>query len=265
MIRSRLPRAREFWATSRRRSSLAGISIRSRRPRPPIATTAVLAENPAVASFKVYQPKAVVKLDPTFNVNTETFGEEVTFLFEIELKKDAAAGPAELTAQVRYQCCNDTTCLPPKRKTAVATINIDPAAKAEAIAIPAGYTEFRSVKAARCKRGSTVSCDEPRNPQSSGLGLFLLTTFGAGLAAIFTPCVFPMIPFTVSYFINRNSGGSKRDGVIQAVVFCVGVIVFFTGLGLDHQSHRGTHRRRASWATAPGSTASSDWCSSFSD
>ena len=62
-------------------------------PRPPIATTAVLAENPAVAGFKVYQPKPLVKPDPTFNVNTETFGEEVTFLYEIELKKDAPAGP----------------------------------------------------------------------------------------------------------------------------------------------------------------------------
>src|SRR5882757_670172 len=117
-------------------------------PRPPIATTAVLAENPAVAGFKVYQPKAIVKLDPTFKVNTETFGEEVTFLYEIELKKDAAAGPLELTAQVRYQCCNDTMCLPPKKKTAAAAITVDAAAKAEKIAIPAGYTEFRKADAA---------------------------------------------------------------------------------------------------------------------
>ena len=51
--------------------------------------------------------------------------------------------------------------------------------------------------------------------QSSGFGLFLLTAFGAGLAAIFTPCVFPMIPFTVSYFINRQTG-NRRDGVLQA-------------------------------------------------
>jgi thiol:disulfide interchange protein DsbD len=58
----------------------------------------------------------------------------------------------------------------------------------------------------------------------------MLTAFGAGLAAIFTPCVFPMIPFTVSYFVNRQTG-SRRDGVTQAVVFCAGVIVFFTGLG----------------------------------
>jgi thiol:disulfide interchange protein len=198
-------------------------------PRPPIATTAGLADNPAVASFNVYQPKALVKLDPSFNVNTETFGEEVTFLYEIELKKDAAAGPLELTAQVRYQCCNDTTCLPPKRKTAVGIINIDPAAKPETIAIPAGYTEFRKALAAASP--ASVPATPVENPQSSGMGIFLLTTFAAGLAAIFTPCVFPMIPFTVSYFINRNSS-SKRDGVLQAVVFCVGVIVFFTGLGL---------------------------------
>jgi len=200
-------------------------------PRPPIATTAVLAESPAVAGFKVYQPKAIVKLDPSFNVNTETFGEEVTFLFEIELKKDAPAGPAELTAQVRYQCCNDTMCLPPKRKTAAATINVDAAAKAETIAIPAGYTEFRKAPPSTAANTPPAPPAPIQNPQSSGMGFFLLTTFAAGLAAIFTPCVFPMIPFTVSYFINRNSA-SKRDGVVQAIVFCVGVIVFFTGLGL---------------------------------
>jgi thiol:disulfide interchange protein len=199
-------------------------------PRPPIATTALLAENPVVAGFKTYQPKPLIKLDSSFNVNTETFGEDVTFLYEIELKKDAPKGPTEFTAQVRYQCCNDNLCLPPKRKTAVASINIDPAAKAETIAIPAGYTEFRPVKAATASPAS-APVTPVQNPQSSDLGLFLLTTFAAGLAAIFTPCVFPMIPFTVSYFINRNSN-SRRDGVLQAIVFCLGVIVFFTGLGL---------------------------------
>jgi len=112
-------------------------------PRPPIATTVGLADSPVVASVKIYQPKPLVKLDPTFNVNTETFGEEVVFLLEIELKKDAPAGDAELTANVRYQCCNDTMCLPPKKKTAAATVTVDASAKTAAIAIPAGYTEFK--------------------------------------------------------------------------------------------------------------------------
>src|SRR6185369_16297551 len=62
--------------------------------------------------------------------------------------------------------------------------------------------------------------------ESNGLGLFLLTAFGAGLAAIFTPCVFPMIPITVSFFLNQ------RGGFVQALVFSLGIIVLFSGLGL---------------------------------
>ena len=40
-----------------------------------------------------------------------------------------------------------------------------------------------------------------------------------------------MIPFTVSYFLNRQSDG-KRDGVLQAIVFCLGIVILFTGLGV---------------------------------
>src|ERR1022692_2632784 len=139
-------------------------------PPGPVPTTATLAENPAVAGFKVYQPKPVIKMDPSFNANTETFGEEVTFLYEIELKKDAPSGPVELTAQVRYQCCNDNNCLRPKRKTAVASINIDPAAKAEAITIPAGYREFRKTSASSPPSAPVTPV---QNPQSSSIGFFL--------------------------------------------------------------------------------------------
>ena len=194
----------------------------------PIPTTSSLLDNPMVAGFKILQPKPERKLDPNFQIDTETFANEVVLLYDVELKKDAAAGPAEITAQVRYQCCNDRLCLPPKRKSASATITIDPAATAQAISIPPGYTDVQLALAA-----ATAPSPAPVAPatQSSGFGLFLLTAFGAGLAAIFTPCVFPMIPFTVSYFINRSTG-SRRDGVLQAVVFCLGIVVLFTGLGV---------------------------------
>jgi thiol:disulfide interchange protein len=202
----------------------------------PIATTVAL-DNPAVASVKMYEPKPVVKLDPSFGINTETFGEEVTFLMDIELKKDAAAGAVELAPSVRYQCCNDSNCLPPKRKTASATLNVDPGAQSSAIVIPAGFTEFKPVAAAAAPAESATStatapaAQPVATPQSSsGFGLLLLTAFGAGLAAIFTPCVFPMIPFTVSYFVNRQTG-NRRDGIFQAVLFCLGIVVMFTGLG----------------------------------
>jgi thiol:disulfide interchange protein DsbD len=64
-----------------------------------------------------------------------------------------------------------------------------------------------------------------------GLFGFLAVAFGFGLASIFTPCVFPMIPITMSYFLNRPSGG-RRESIVQALVFCLGIIVLFSGLGV---------------------------------
>jgi thiol:disulfide interchange protein DsbD len=203
-------------------------------PGGPNPTTASIADNPAVAGFKIYQAKPVRKLDPSFGIDTETFSDQYQLLFDIELKKDAAAGPANITANVRYQSCNDTICLPPRRKSAMAEIAIDPSAQAAAIVIPDGYTLVPTPVQATTSASSVAtpanSAPAPTGEPASGELGFLLLAFGAGLAAIFTPCVFPMIPFTVSYFLNRQTGG-KRDGVLQAVVFCLGIIVLFTGLG----------------------------------
>jgi thiol:disulfide interchange protein DsbD len=198
-------------------------------PPGPIPTSAKILDNPAVAGFKVYQPKPVRGPDPSFGV-TETFADQVVLLLDVELKKDAPPGDAELAAQVRYQCCNDSKCLPPKRKQAAATIHIDASAQAAAISIPSGYTEVPLKSAAAGTSAPATSPVAAPAPLPSDFLLFLATAFGAGLAAIFTPCVFPMIPFTVSYFLNRHTG-NRRDGIMQAVVFCAGVIVFFTGLG----------------------------------
>ncbi len=193
-------------------------------PGGPNPTKAGIADNPAVAGFKIYQSKPVRKLDPSFGIDTETFSDQYVLLFDIELAKNAAAGPADITANVRYQSCNDTICLPPKKKSAATSIAIDASAKVAAIAIPSDYALVPT-------KATPQTAPTPGTQPASGLGLFVLAAFGAGLAAIFTPCVFPMIPFTVSYFLNRQTG-NKRDGVLQAVVFCLGIVVLFTSLGL---------------------------------
>lgn len=193
----------------------------------PNPTTIGIAANPAVASVHIFQPKPERKYDPNFQLDTETFETQVVFLVRIDLKKDAASGPVELTAQTRYQSCTDKICLPPKRKSASATLTIDSAAPASAIVIPAGYDELPSATAA----APVTPVRNPGAPPDQDLGQFLLIAFGAGLAAIFTPCVFPMIPFTVSYFLKRENT-AKREGLIQSAVFCIGIVVLFTGLGL---------------------------------
>ena len=64
-------------------------------------------------------------------------------------------------------------------------------------------------------------------------GAFLLTffllSFGAGLAALLTPCVFPMIPMTVTYF--TKSTGSRANGISQALLYGFSIIIIYTLIG----------------------------------
>jgi len=197
----------------------------------PIPTTAALADNPAVKESKLYQPPPNRQLDKNFNLDTETFEKEVDLPLTAELAPDAK-GAIELTANVRYQACNDRQCLPPRKKTASFRVLVDPAASAPAaFVVPAGYTEIKpgavAAKVISVRPSSaSSSAGAPAEAAAGGLPAFLITAFGLGLAAIFTPCVFPMIPITVSFFLNQ------RGGILQALVFSCGIVVLFCGLGL---------------------------------
>ncbi|HUP04898.1 MAG TPA: cytochrome c biogenesis protein CcdA [Bryobacteraceae bacterium] len=171
---------------------------------------------------RVLQPPPKKALDPTSHAQAETYENEVKFLLEIKIPADAGAGSLPLTVRARFQTCNDTECIP-GRWTGTAAVNIDASAKAAPV-IPAGYAEAKRPAPAAAETGSA-------DVSSQGWAAFLLVAFGFGLASIFTPCVFPMIPITMSYFLNRRSG-ERRDSVTQAVVFCLGIVVLFSGLGL---------------------------------
>lgn len=216
----------------------------------PIVTKIQVGSNPAIASYNVYRPQPVRKLDPNFGIDTETYTGTATFLIEATTAA-TAKGASKLEAMARYQACSDTKCLPPVRKTVVSEMAISPGAAAAHFSLPAGYLLVPATAAAppattTARAGSTpvvngtasrapithtqISTDEPLLP-------FLLTAFGFGLAALFTPCVFPMIPITVSFFLNQSgpavasTAPAKRGGWLQALIFCLGIIVLFTGLG----------------------------------
>jgi thiol:disulfide interchange protein len=178
--------------------------------------TSVKFDDPAVTSFRVYQPKPETKFDPILEFNAETYEKEVVFLIPATLKQDASDGPLELKANVYYRACDANNCANPKHKFPSFQLTVaSSAAGIPAFAVPSGYSE--------AKPGAALY-----SAQSSGEGLapFALTAFGFGLAAIFTPCVFPMIPITVSFFINQ------RGGFMQALAFSLGIIVLFSTLGL---------------------------------
>lgn len=197
----------------------------------PIATTAGIAPTPAIASVKTYQPKPERKLDPNFGIETETFAKQVVILFDVTLAVDAKAGPLEITANTRFQSCTDKQCLPPRKVSASATVNVDPAVKSAAFSMPDGYAEFiAAAAAAPSTLAAGPGAPAAKTGTDNSLGSFLLLAFGFGLAAIFTPCVFPMIPITLSFFLNKE-GATRSQILTQAALFCLGIIVLFTAIG----------------------------------
>lgn len=171
-------------------------------------------------------------MDPNFQAETETFDGKVDFLIEADVAAGAAAGAVELTMRARYQVCSDKVCLRAKTKSATATLEVVPGTPGAAPAIPSGYA---AAVLAQPKSATPAAAPSP-SPQFGATGnvdlaRFLAVAFGFGLAAIFTPCVFPMIPITMSFFLNRPDG-SRAQAITQAAIFCLGIIVLFTGMGL---------------------------------
>ncbi len=187
-------------------------------PRPPIATTARV---DGVEGMELYQPAPVRKLDPNFGAETETFEGETDFYLR-------GAIPDGATVNVRFQACTDRLCLPPRKKSVTLTAGA-------VAAIPAGWKAVTTpaVPSAPPATAALPSAPSSRAPASqSDLAQFLWIAFGFGLAAIFTPCVFPMIPITMSFFLGQSEGRSRGQQVFQAALFCLGIIGLFTLLGV---------------------------------
>jgi thiol:disulfide interchange protein len=196
-------------------------------PGGPIITKVEISANPLLRSWRIYRPQPVRKLDPNFQIDTETYTGDATFLAEV-VAADNATAETNVEAAVRYQACSDVKCLPPVKKTVRTTLAFAAGTAQSGFNVPAGYLLVPAsvpaeTKAPDVKAATAVNIQQDLLP-------FLLTAFGFGLASLFTPCVFPMIPITVSFFLNQGSGSAKR-GWTQALLFCSGIVVLFTSLG----------------------------------
>jgi thiol:disulfide interchange protein DsbD len=202
-------------------------------PPGPIPTRITLAESPNAKLARIHQPKPTTKFDPNFNSESQTFEGEAAFLLEVETA--AAAGTFEVTPEVRYQVCSDTQCLRPVRRSVPVSIKVQTGAPAAAYTIPSGYLAVSLVDLPLqpAAKGTSAASAPPAASKGEGDSVmqFLTVAFGFGLAAVFTPCVFPMIPITMSYFL-RAQGATRTSVVAQAGVFSMGIVVLFTVLGL---------------------------------
>ncbi len=215
----------------------------------PIRTTLKIAPNSVILSVGApLQPRPKVKFDKGFNLNVETFEGNVTFGLPIKIQPNAST-KSKIAIQVRSMICSDTTCLPPQSETL--SLRIQPASgKARAGRLKpvtqispqqSGTSGGQSPKATSSTRLSPSASTTSQNndgiaaqvqrAQSNGIGAFLLLACTMGFAALLTPCVFPMIPLTVSVFSKAENATTKRD-FRAPIAYCLGIIGTFTLIGL---------------------------------
>lgn len=163
--------------------------------------------------------EAVKEHDEAFNMEIVMFADSVRFVQPIQL---LANDITSLRVLAEYQTCRAGQCNYFDADLVVAVPQaflIAPDEPAVVVDTPAPVAE-EVVKPAP---------QEPEQPASETIWGFLLISFLAGLAGLLTPCVFPMIPMTVSFFLGKKN---RTNALLNAIVFGVSIVAIYTLLGL---------------------------------
>lgn len=194
----------------------------------------------------------VVEVGKKHDEFSEAFGAQIVYfsdlvLFKQKFKLKNPAKPATVAAEITYQTCNDRVCLAPntlefeQKIAATATANTVTETKVEtetpienAVAKDS-VTEITATETAVVNPASTVApeqkglkvssidfqnpltdCGMEKQENNENFWTYLLLGFFGGLIALLTPCVFPMIPLTVSFFTkgSKDQAKGKRDAFI---------------------------------------------------
>lgn len=171
-----------------------------------------------VLAGKVSESEAEIEFDPNFEAELGWHTSFASFTIPVAVKS-TLQGKQTLDIEVYYQVCDDRVCLPPKSKSIIAGVFVDGVADEVYEGAVDGGEKVKQYGNKSTKKGSL---------SNDGIFSFLWIAIIAGFAALLTPCVFPMIPLTVSYFSKQED--AKR-GVSSALIFGAAIVATFTILG----------------------------------
>ncbi len=195
--------------------------------------------------------KEISQFDNMFGMKLRFFEKSGSFVQKIKFTKETY----KIDCYLEYGACNDEMCLPPSQATLVKSgkapaaakdeaVKTDPEEPAAPVAEPAEAAVQDTVKqdtaaaAAPAVSGAedlwTPVIDELKayedNPTDSSLLYIFLAGLAGGFLALLTPCVWPIIPMTVSFFLKRNKDHAKA--IREAVTYGASIVVIYVLLGL---------------------------------
>ncbi|MDO5608470.1 MAG: cytochrome c biogenesis protein CcdA [Capnocytophaga sp.] len=206
-------------------------------PKGPIPTSFTYEKGSYELVGKTVEEGSVVKHDAVFNMEIGFFSNKAVFRQRIKTNSP----PAVIKGSVEFMVCDDSTCLPPDEVSLEFKLTDD---KAVTTAVTTSEEQPQTVIASQfpqITQGDAVSSEEnsenivkeiqktERKEEQRGLWSIFIISFLSGFAALLTPCVFPMIPMTVSYFTKQSK--SKAKGISNAIIYGISIIVIYVLLG----------------------------------
>jgi thiol:disulfide interchange protein DsbD len=209
----------------------------------PIATKPYYNESDAYSLVdgivEVTKPK--IKFDEGFQMDVGTIEGNAEFRQKVRFR---GGGSQIITGEIEFQVCDDVVCLPPKAVEFTFTVNLGgeaaseddafsedeiPAAEDE-IAVSADEAETNELSEAIAAPADRTVAGVPALEDEKSLWRFFWLAFGLGLLALLTPCVFPMIPMTVSFFMQGSA--SRARGIFRGLIFGISITAIYTLLGV---------------------------------
>lgn len=188
--------------------------------------------------------KEIASFDKLFEMDVRYFEHTAQFVQKLKL----TGGDYQVTGYLEYGACNDENCLPPtqvefsfsgKAEGASASVQTEtPAEQADTATAPAvigGADGPTSVVVSDNDLWSPVinelnALGETTSQEDMSWLYIFITGFVGGLLALFTPCVWPIIPMTVSFFLKRSK--DKKKGIRDAWTYGASIVVIYVTLGL---------------------------------
>ena len=149
----------------------------------------------------VIEPDPILEYDPNFEIILPYFENSVTFKQKIKLK---TTNDFNIQGEISYMCCDESQCVFPPLE------------------------EFSFIIKPN-KETSIVTEISDKKSYKSLWNLFFIA-FLSGFAALLTPCVFPMIPMTVSFFTKQSK--TKAKGITNAIIYGLSIIIIYVALGV---------------------------------
>ena len=184
-------------------------------PEGPSSTKFIIESDIVNKSGRIIEPEPIEKFDEGFGNITKYHEGTPKFSIPLELKDDLPNGIYNVDVIIDYQVCNNSLCYPPNQITKTATFSI----KSGPIRSDFVFENFDFDK-------ESILAIADNNISS-----FLILAMSMGFLALLTPCVFPMIPITISFFMHRSENTNSSPAK-SATVYMLGIVLTFTFLGM---------------------------------